>query len=313
MLPLSYSFSSELRSSLQKIETLRQTILLTPLSPQTLLRLRWDAMLSRVHWSLKPEGITKSKAESAKWLSQPGKKKTNPRQLAVINYQKALSFIHQDWLVSPKSITPQTILTLHQLVSPPPKNLSAEAKREITHLLEYLQAGTEHPIIQAGIAYAHFLYLNPFEHGNGRLARLIPLVFLYKYGYDFRGLLVLEGYWYRNQKIIHRLLKSSQNNNLTLWLEFFSQAVASQLQKATPKLSSARFQKILPASFWQLSDRHQEIITLLDKPGSTISNKKVQKLFKVSQITASRDLGKLTTLGLLFTHGKGRSVYYTKV
>ncbi len=45
----------------------------------------------------------------------------------------------------------------------------------------------------------------------------------------------------------------------------------------------------------------------------TITNKKVQKLFKVSQITASRDLAKLASVGLLFTHGKGRSVYYTKV
>jgi len=36
-------------------------------------------------------------------------------------------------------------------------------------------------------------------------------------------------------------------------------------------------------------------------------------MFKVSQITASRDLSKLGALGLLFIHGKGRSVYYTKI
>ncbi len=65
-------------------------------------------------------------------------------------------------------------------------------------------------------------------------------------------------------------------------------------------------------SFFDLNERQKEIISLVDKPNSKISNKHVQKIFNVSQITASRDLAKLASLGLLFAISKGRSTFYTK-
>ncbi len=66
-------------------------------------------------------------------------------------------------------------------------------------------------------------------------------------------------------------------------------------------------------SYFELNDRQTSILNMLDLPQGSITNRKIQKAYKVSQITASRDLAKLTTLGFLFSHGKGRSVYYTKV
>jgi Fic family protein len=53
-------------------------------------------------------------------------------------------------------------------------------------------------------------------------------------------------------------------------------------------------------------------MAIVDRPGTRITNKMVQKHFKVSQITASRELAKLATLGLIISIGKGRSIYYTK-
>ncbi|MCX6732604.1 MAG: hypothetical protein NTV98_03635 [Candidatus Roizmanbacteria bacterium] len=54
-------------------------------------------------------------------------------------------------------------------------------------------------------------------------------------------------------------------------------------------------------------------MNLFSTPGAKVSNRMVQKKFKVSQITASRDLAKLADSGLIFAIGKGRSTYYTKV
>lgn len=65
--------------------------------------------------------------------------------------------------------------------------------------------------------------------------------------------------------------------------------------------------------FFELNDRQKSILNMLDQPTASITNRLTQKAYKVSQITASRDLAKLTTLGFLFSHGKGRSVYYTRV
>ncbi|OGK57462.1 hypothetical protein A3H83_03340 [Candidatus Roizmanbacteria bacterium RIFCSPLOWO2_02_FULL_39_8] len=61
-----------------------------------------------------------------------------------------------------------------------------------------------------------------------------------------------------------------------------------------------------------LNSRQREIIQMLEDPKSRITNKQVQKKFSVSQITASRDLAKLTIVGVLFSHGKGRSTWYSK-
>ena len=89
--------------------------------------------------------------------------------------------------------------------------------------------------------------------------------------------------------------------------------VLIQLKNAYKIVSSSKFQTDLPAAFWKLNDRHAEVMNLLERPGSKITNKKVQKMFKVSQITASRDLSQLVRLGLVFSGGKGRSTFYTKI
>jgi Fic family protein len=103
-----------------------------------------------------------------------------------------------------------------------------------------------------------------------------------------------------------------QSNNLTVWLEYFALGIIVQLNKALEDIHKNRFATTLPASYWKLNERQREILLMLEQPGTRITNKSVQKMFGVSQITASRDLAKLASLGLLFVHGKGRSVFYIK-
>jgi len=49
---LSYNISEKFNGYLAKIEKLRTEILLTPLSPKNELRLKWDALMERIVWSL---------------------------------------------------------------------------------------------------------------------------------------------------------------------------------------------------------------------------------------------------------------------
>ena len=67
-----------------------------------------------------------------------------------------------------------------------------------------------------------------------------------------------------------------------------------------------------PTTLKRLTIRQKEILYLLEKPETPITNKQIQQVFKVSQITASRDLARLSIVGLLLPHGKGRATYYTK-
>ncbi|OGH20472.1 MAG: hypothetical protein A3D74_00330 [Candidatus Levybacteria bacterium RIFCSPHIGHO2_02_FULL_37_13] len=300
MINLSYNLSPTLKSFLDKIELLRQKILLTPLSPKSELRLRWEATVNRIYWSMMIIAKPINKNMIVKQLTgqQNTGKRTQEHQ--VVKYKKALDYIKENWLVSDENITPKTIIALHSIASYGKFNSSQARLKE---LLDYLQSSTEHPVIQAGIAYIEIINISPFTEGNRQIACLLGLIFLYKSGYDFRGLLVLEEYLHKNT--------NSYSQNLTPYLESFTSTMITQLEKIIYSDLSSRGN--LPSSFWQLNDRQKSIINFLENPDATITNKKVQNLFKISQITASRDLARLVALGQLFAHGKGRSVFYTRV
>ena len=317
MATLAYNLSPKLEEYLEKIESLRKQILLTAIPPKTELRLRWEAALNRVFWSLSLTDNTLTKQEMTNLLSQLGIKRLGPAQKQVINYKKALDYINENWLVSSLQINFPSVKKLFEICFKgiPTQNLGAinSVKKEIDYFLGYLQTGKENPILQAGIAQIVMIELSPSTDGNGSLARLIPYLFLYKHGYDMRGLLVIDEYLRRDVVALKAAITSVRNNkNLTLWLEYFSYGIAVQLSKALEDIQKSRFSSELPSSYWKLNERQREVLSLLEQPGVRVSNKVVQKMFGVSQITASRDLAKLASLGLVFPHGKGRSVYYTK-
>jgi len=123
-----------------------------------------------------------------------------------------------------------------------------------------------------------------------------------------------EEFYRRDIVTFKRMLDLSKiQGNLTLWLEYFAFCLMHSLEKTADIVKNQKFQEDLPASFWKLNGRQRQILETLDQPGVKITNKDVQKAHGISQITASRDLARLTNLGLLLAHGKGRSVYYTKV
>lgn len=314
---LAYNLSSNIKDNLQKIETLRRQILLLPIPPKTELRLRWEASLQRTYWSLILAGNPLSKADIIKLLSTQRKTRLGFEQKEVVNYKKTLDFIKENWLISSRTVSLTTIKKLYDLACKPTlgsdSQLSANQKK-LQPFIDYLQAGKESPVIQAGIAQISIINADVFGEGNGFIARLVPYLYLYKHGYDFRGLLVLDEYLRKDLFSLKEAIESvGRNKHLTLWLEYFTYGVLTQLRSAYKIASSSKFQTDLPAAFWKLNERQIDILNSLEQPGAKVTNKKVQEKYKVSQITASRDLSKLVKLGLLFSHGKGRSAHYTKV
>lgn len=312
-----YHLSEQLRNSLQESLVLRQKVLLSPLSPKTELRMRWEADLQRIFWGLSIAENPISKPDMTKLLAYPPKKKLSRFEKEIITYKKTLDFIKEEWLASSKIITPNAILEIYNLACRPvfgSSNRSFKAKRnDLRQVLSYLQTGKEHPLIQAGIAQIQIIKLSPFDNGSARVARLFTYLMLYKHGFDCRGFLVLEEYYRKDLVGLREAIKKvDEDKNLTAWLEYFSKGIAFQLQKAFEEIESPRFKTDLSASFWKLNQRQKLILSHLENPELKITNKDVQKMFNVSQITASRYLSKLTSLGLILSHGKGRSIFYTR-
>lgn len=318
---LSYNISEKLGSYLNTIDKLRQQIVMTPLSPKLEMRLKWDANLERIFWSLSLIDESVSKAKTANILSNTSvstKKKLTNIELDTLNHKKALSYIREEWLASNSEVSMNVVKKLYDLECRQTlgkmSGLTEYSEKRMETMLTYLNKGADHPVIQAGIAQVETINITPFDTGNTRVARLLSYLYLYKNGYDIREMVSFEEAFRRDIATFKQVTSLSRaEGNLTLWLEYFAFCVMTCLEKTAEVIKNQKFNKDVPASFWKLNPRQKQILDHLENPDMKITNKEVQKMYGVSQITASRDLTELTTLGLLFARGKGRSVFYTKV
>lgn len=117
-----------------------------------------------------------------------------------------------------------------EIVYLPP--LPSDVPNLMRELVQWInQASDLHPAILSGIAQHQFVWIHPFIDGNGRTSRILSMLLLYKNGYDFKKLFTLSEFYDKNSKNFYLALRSVENNNLdlTCWLEYFTEGLATQL------------------------------------------------------------------------------------
>lgn len=315
MTTFSFTLTSELKSSLEALDLIRIKILTIPLSPKTELNLRWESSIDRIYYSLLLSGMDLRRKEVfdtlaiSAFLKKP--KKLTTEQKEIIKYKKAMDILTNNWIVTEKILMPRIVIALHQLAA------SGTYKRtdsELKQILDYVQTGADHPVVQAAIAYAALEELHPFSDGNGRISRLLSLLFLYRGGFDMRGFISVEEQWHKDKEVFTQTLDQGIHAaHMTVWIEYFAKSLLINLEEKLIAITAYQANPKTQKNFTYLNERQKEILSLLDDPEASITNRVVQKNFNISQITASRDLSHLATLGLLIPRGHGRSVYYTKV
>ena len=312
MLNITYNISPRLNEYLSRIEDLRRQVLLTTIPPAKELQLRWEAKFDRIHYSLKLAGNPIKKNEMLKLLSEITHRKIDADQKEVLEYKEALDYIASSWQASANAVDAKTVIDLHKIIG---NGRLRVPEAGLQYLLNYLQTTSDSPIIQAAVILIEMEKMQLFLEKNSQIAHLAADLFLYKYGYEFRGFLAYEAAWMEDADSFKENHERALNAvSLTLWLEYFAQNVVKQLEAIIQSINNSKSEVIdLKKSFWQLNDRQKSVLNYLDLPQATVTNRQIQKKYKISQITASRDLARLTTLGLLLSHGKGRSVYYTKI
>jgi DNA-binding transcriptional ArsR family regulator len=317
MLVIAYTKNDQLLEKMHMLEGLRRDIHAFPVGRKALHATQWNAVLSRIEGALSHEGMIVDQSTIYRILNSG--KPQNEKSQKVLRYKSSLDYIRNDWYVTHEKISPHAVATLDALVTGNVKGTLSnrtpvQRLYDIKQLLSYLESGDEHPIIQAGIAHVEIVQRELVPENSPHLATLIAYMFLYKHGWDLRELLVLEKAWMESKiDYNYSMSATKQNNNATQWLEYFVEMLVSQAQSILESLSSIESSTKDIGVHSSLLPRHLEIIAQLDDPQARITNKDVKEKFGISQITASRDLAMLTMMGLLFSHGKGRSTYYTKV
>lgn len=99
------------------------------------------------------------------------------------------------------------------------------------------EAKQMHPVLEAAAAQFQLVHIHPFVDGNGRSARLLSTLCLYRKGYDFKRLFTISEYYDRDRSAYYRAIQSVRQSgmDLTKWLEYFAEGLAVQMKEVQGK------------------------------------------------------------------------------
>lgn len=158
------------------------------------------------------------------------------------------------------------------------------------------------PILIAGIAQFQFVHIHPFVDGNGRTARLLSTLILYRTGYDFKRLFSISEFYDRDRPHYYQAIQSVRQNNMdmTSWLEYFIDGLHSQMKEIQVKgkdlvKQDNKFQRLKKTG---LNSRQEKAIKYLIKHNS-ISVNEYQGVCSCIRRTAQRDLEDLSAKAVI--------------
>lgn len=348
MLNPQYSITSTILSRIAEIAEIKAAVERSRVLPLNEAQLRRQAILRMAHTSTSIEGNKLAQFEVGKVLEGKTVRAEQKDILEVENYYNALKML--DELSKRRGdITVDEVLQLHKAVvnglsekekagkfrpadvyvlddlgdgremlrfkAPP----APQVKKMIEDLLAWLKESKKeniHPIIKAGILHLQFVTIHPFTDGNGRVARLLTQLQLYRDGWDLRRILVLEDYYNRDRMSYYNAENRAQGKNyqkdmdFTTWLEYFSTGFLVEARKVLEQIQSIGFGKASKKSEQVFLDRDEiQIMDFLTTTGR-ITSEDVVDVLRVAKRTAQLKLKTLADKGLLKLNGKGPSSYY---
>ena len=173
-----------------------------------------------------------------------------------------------------------------------------------------------HPVLKSGCVHYELVRIHPFIDGNGRVARALSTLILFREGYDIRKFFSLEEYFDSNAASYYDGLQSveKRNGDLTYWLEYFSLGLAIELSKIKDKVEKisidAGLKEKLGGKPIMLSERQLKIIEYIQKTGY-LQNQAFSQLFPmVSEDTILNELKELLKTGIVKKQGVTKGAKY---
>jgi Fic family protein len=344
IMPFSPKFTITPKSNkaLVEIERVRGFLDAVKLKDDWIADMQKKALILESHHSTHIEGTALSLEQAQNILEGKKLKGINrDDEMELLNYKKAMDFISK-YLGKEDPITEGTIRELHKVTvkgvrgdkadpgnyrkiqnyvvnsltreiiyTPPAPVEVPRLMREFVDLLN--KAEDLSPVLIAGIAQFQFVHIHPFIDGNGRTARLLSTLILYKTGYDFKRLFTISEYYDKDRPAYYRAIQSVRNNamDMTAWLEYFVDGLRSQLMEIQAKgkkiILADKVIKMLKDI--NLNVRQEKIVRYL-VVNERIDNEQCQKLCNSIKRTATRDLTALVENNILERRGEKKGSYY---
>jgi Fic family protein len=339
-----FEITPELNQQIATIEGLRVIIERSRLPARKEIALLGQAVVASVHSSTAIEGNPLGLEEVEAVLAGVKVPEEQRAILEVKNYKKALDWLRERGSEGGK-ILKADILTLHRLVTtgllPKMKAghwregkvyiVSRRQGREqvvytgpeaskvgalVTDLLEFLEtrALQLHPVLAAALLHFEFVTIHPFSDGNGRVARLLTMLYLVGRNYDFRGLLIPEVYYLENQREYYQALNRGQpyltrsRANLEPWLDYFVTGFLSVAQDLETEITLASFSA--GQAELRLSAPEIELLSYANQFGAVTIEEAQEIMTETPRRTIQRLLKTLVKKKLLQIKRAGKNTVY---
>lgn len=319
-----YKKTKIIEQNILRIEVAKNVLELLPQLPSIEETLRKKSLLKSSLFSAKIEGNTLEIEEIENSLYADSRQKEKKE---VFNILKTLKRIHANNIIEKISI--EILLKFHSMVmeslspqagkfrnepsaifnqadiaiymTPPPSQIL----NLLNTLINKIDQNQDHPCVNAAIAHFTFEKIHPFLDGNGRVGRIISSLILKNAGYGFRGLATLEEYLNNHRETYYDYLSIS-SKDITRFVEFFTQAIASSAELVISQLKDTKEEK----PFDTLLPRRQEILLII-KDHKLVSFDFIRRRFpKVAKSTLHYDLSTLLKKEFVKKLGSTRGVLY---
>jgi len=196
--------------------------------------------------------------------------------------------------------------------------LPLEVKIQLEEFFDWINSdkGKDiHPVLRSGITHYELARIHPFVDGNGRVARAFALLVLFREGYDVKRFFSIEEYFDKNSEEYYLSLQnvSKRMGDLTPWLEFFTKALAIELNKIKDRVRSLsidfRWRDRLGRQI-ALSERQIKLIEFLTEQEELTVKTARSVISGVSDDTILRDIKDLIDKGVLKKRGSTKSAFY---
>lgn len=337
-----FRYTNKIIKNLGLIAEARAVILNAPLVPKWEVSLRREALLRSTHSSTAIEGNPLSFEEVSALAAGRKVMVRRKDKQEVLNYIKALgkipelakkvTFTSDDFLKIHKLVTKDTLenpkdegsfrdrqvvvgnrITGEVIFAPPPTEQVPKLVEKFLEWFNSQETNEIDPVVEAGIIHYEIVRIHPFIDGNGRTARIMATLVLYKRGFDAKRFFALDDYYDHDRRGYYAALKSvdQDTKNLTKWLEYFTDGVAVSTKAVRDKVLglSKDIKFLKERGQVALTERQMKIVEWMIEKGQ-ITNRDIRKMFNISNRAAVDEISKLLELKVIKKTGKGRSIKY---
>ena len=335
-----FNITIEISNALTVIERVRGFLDAATLSHSWIKNMQNKALVLEAHYTTHIEGTELTLEQSEKLLQGEKISGADPEDIKeLLNYKKAFELV-SNYLNVGEPITEGLIREIHKklvmdvrgnssspgeyrkiqnyvvhsktkktVYTPPP---AYEIQRMMSELVKWInQEEKINPILVSGIAQFQLVHIHPFLDGNGRTARLLSTLCLYRKGYDFKQLFTISEYYDRNRSEYYKAIQSVRENDMdmTEWLNYFSSGLAEQMQEIK-LLGETVIKADIISKKYKLSPRQQIALQEIFQ-NKELTIKKYEELCPdVNRRTLQRELKQMLEQGIILSKGATHHIIY---